>query len=253
MNNRNFLKKFSYFIFMLLALSLVTSSFIFDTHAQSPQKTSTPSAQINPILEKINAIKAEAASKAAELKSVISKNLQNKVYFGKIIRIDDTQITLQGRNNQKIVKVNEYTLYQEESNSKAKVDLTDLETDDFLASLGDVDDKNILNAKKIVRLRNSAAETKATVWGMVQNVNVNKISILRAGGKEFTVTLSSQTNIMLGSEEATIQDISQNKIIVVYGKTSSNALNADYIYIGSRGGNLKPIKQTATPSASAKN
>jgi hypothetical protein len=243
-----------YIIIVLFALFLsqpqALTRPVFAQQTPSPvTKSATGSAQVNPLLEKINAIKKEAASKAAELKNVVINKLQNKVYVGKILNIEGSKITLQGRSSQKIVLVNEYSAYEDKANPKSKLDLDNLEPNEYLATLGDVDDKNQLTAKKLVLIKAPSSSAKEVIWGQVQKINANQIELLANDGKLLTVTSSGQTEIRLGSEEATLKDITQNKIIVATGKLNGDKLNAEYIYIGSRGGTIKPIKNTATPSA----
>lgn len=240
------------FLIIFLSFLILHSAFLTPTLAQTPQ-TATSSAKVNPILEKINAIKQQAASKAAELKQIVSSKLQNKVFSGKIMNIDGSKLTLQGRVSEKIVLTNEYTAFENEANPRLKFDVTDLSSSDNIAALGDADDKNQLTAKKLVKLKSKPALPKDVVWGEVQKANANQIQILSKGGKTLTVISSGETQIMLGNDEATLKDISENKVILASGKLNGEKLSAEYIYIGSRGGTLKPIKVTATPSASVKN
>ncbi len=70
----------------LFLISLVLTSFIFqlisDTPLVSAKESSPAPSPISAVETKLNLLKQEIASKAAQIKSQISKKIQNKAYVG---------------------------------------------------------------------------------------------------------------------------------------------------------------------------
>jgi hypothetical protein len=227
----------------------------YPTFAASPSPTASASA--NPLKQKIEALKQEIASKAANLKAEIKEKLQNKAYFGPIIEVKDNSITITLKKNPKVVLVNEYTEYQDQSKLKKKqLTLKSLSPDDYIVALGDVDDKNNLTAKKIIKIDPLKQSSHRAVWGQIQSSQNPTITIKLKDGKTQSISIDEETQIFLGDKEASFVDIKVNKYLVASGKMDGNTLEASYIYLIPTTGftlpqNVKP-STPASPSASPK-
>lgn len=220
-------------------LQVLVYSFIFfvllSTAASSLNPTlaaeSTPSADIKLKLEEF---KKQAASKAAQLKDLIVKKMQNKAYVGTVESKSDSTLTLAVASAAKIVSINGDTVFV--SNVKAKkINQKNISSGDLLAALGDVDETGVLIAKKIVLLPKPDPNPKTFLAGQIISVS-DDLTILRD---------KDQKNIVakLPKSKAKINDF----VILTGSKDKNNIFQAKFIYITEE----KPLKQKkiATPSA----
>jgi hypothetical protein len=215
---------------------------VYPVYAQETE--STPSSTIQ---SKLKSLQEEIASKAAKIKQEITKRLQNKAYIGYVKSKSDHSITLAVKSGTKIITVNEYSLYADDftppKNSKAKPrkvsSLATLQPDDYIAALGDIDDSQILTAKKIVRINPPQTSDKQLEEGVVTQKTATKITIRKADNQTQPIAIDEDTTFQtLGktSNEEALQ-INQ-KIIVVLIKQSTDAQNpsnpsfkARYVYM----------------------
>lgn len=222
------------------------------TSSVSAAETSSKSASL---IDKINALKAEVASKAASLKAEVNKKLENKAYVGIITKVDSTSIVLAASTGTKNVLVNEYTSFQDNTASTKKTkpsfQTKDLKIDDTIAALGDVDDKEALVAKKVVKVK-KLTDPPTTFWGQIHSLTNSTIMIQPKGGDKISITTTPQTVFSLGKEEASINDVKINKFLSGVGtKIKDNKTDARYIYLIPSSGYFKPEKiKAATTSAS---
>lgn len=213
---------------------------------------SSPSSSIR---EKLEALKREVASKAALLKKEVTKKLNNKAYFGVVNIKDGEKLTIKKGDLSKSIQTNEYTIF--ESKSK-KTGLKDIVKDDFIVALGDVDDSNVLTAKKIVKLTKNPIVKRETIWGQVKKITDSNILVKDSKGKELKIAFStkqsfstSKTEFKLGDQEASSLDLKENRVIIAVGEMRDN-LVADFIYLIPVNGILKQEKaKVASPSAKA--
>ncbi len=193
------------------------------------------------LLEKLNILKKEIASKAASLKLDINKKLTNRFLSGEILSLNGNQITLSGQKNN-VVSVNEYTTYQNSTADKKgvrknKLELKDLITGDFIFALGDIDDKQILVARKIIKtdpLKSDngygSAPGKKTIWGRVQSAANSVIILKTKDGSEFKALTGPKTTYSSGKGEISPGDINTGSVLVVVGKTSGDFFQTGFIY-----------------------
>lgn len=150
-------------IIVLIAflLSIVNSQFL-----TSPVYAvdSTPSADIKAKLEQL---KKEIASKAALLKQEITKKLSDKAYIGKVSTKTDASLTITTISGLKNIKINQDTIFESNIKAKTKFSIKTLSPDDYIAALGDIDESEVLIAKKIVLLPPPAGNAKTVLWGQI--------------------------------------------------------------------------------------
>jgi hypothetical protein len=194
----------------------------------------------------------------------VTKKLQNKAYFGIITSIDGDKVMIAFQNRDFEAKTDEYTGFSSNLKSTKKVTaLKDFTKGDFVSALGDVDDKGILKAKKLIKSAPVASDSASLIWGVVQKVSGGTITVKMADSTDQIITSSGRNQTFLGQSEATLADIKMGRTIIAKGKQTTNAgLSSTYIYIVPPTADAKPEKvvestksassATASPSASSK-
>lgn len=204
------------------------------------EKQSSPSGSI---LEKLNELKTEIASKAAQIKAEVGKKIENKAWSGVITSKNIDLITIKSDKDDRKISVDEYTLFTT-GKIKDKGLLKDLAVGDFVVAIGDVDDKNILQAKKVLRSKKIVID-KRLIWGQITGFADTMIKLRSVdGNKELKTGIN--TDFWLGSKEASIQDAKKDKFLlaVIEGSTSAS-LNVSTIYFIPTTGYFKPEKKAS--------
>lgn len=214
---------------------------------------SSPSATLSPDLKiKLDDLKKEIASKAARLKQEMNRKLLNKAYVGIIKAKTETTLTLASKTGAKIVTINEDTVFESkikskpsQTGSKQKLSLKTLNEEDYIAALGDVDETQVLIAKKITLLP-APKETKTYFWGQIISASNKLITVLERNQKNIAVSFSD-ASVKKGDDAVTSDDLSLRDFVITTGVLNeSGILHAEFIYIIPQGGIIKP--KTATPS-----
>lgn len=207
---------------------------------------STPSSTLSPDLKiKLDDLKKEIASKAARLKQEMNRKLLNKAYVGIIKTKTETTLTLASKTGAKIVTINEDTVFESKIKSKQKLSLKTLNEEDYIAALGDVDETQVLIAKKITLLP-APKETKTYFWGQIISASNKLITVLERNQKNIAVSFSD-ASVKKGDDTVTSDDLSLRDFVITTGVLDeSGILHAEFIYIIPQGGIIKP--KTATPS-----
>lgn len=199
------------------------------------------------LLDKINALKKEIASKAADLKNEVSKKLQNKAYSGFVTEITDTSVLLDSGKN---ILVNEYTEYSSKVKSqKSKLTLKDFAPEDYVVALGDVDDKLQLKTKLLIKTQPLASDSSKLVWGQIISVFAGEITVKTRDNQEKDIQTTGATKFILGNDEASILDAKKGKFLVAKGKMQGEVLYARFVYYVPSVGFIKPEKKAASSSA----
>ncbi|MBI2595150.1 hypothetical protein HYW46_00245 [Candidatus Daviesbacteria bacterium] len=238
----------------LIAFLLLLFIFHFSFSTIFALEPATASASL---LEKLNTLKKEIASKAASLKLDLNKKLTNKLMTGQITGLDENRITINTKNGTKTATTNEYTLYQNNIVSKkgvrkSKISLKDFAVDDYILVLGDVDDKQALIAKKIIKSTLPEKNTLMIVWGKVISVTPSSITLKNKTGEQTNIGLNNQTALRRDADEITMADISINNLLVALGATNEGVLRARLIYQIPPNTMKAGKEKSATPSASPK-
>lgn len=168
---------------------------------------STPSAEIKSKLEEL---KKEIASKAAKFKQAVSQKLTNKAYVGKVENTTETSATLITKSGAKIISFNKDTVRPRK-----------LSQGDHVAALGDIDDTEVLNARKILLLP-KASTMKTYLWGGVVSRSGN---LLMLKDKNFNTHSISMAKVSLPKE------VKINKFVVVSGFAKDDILEASFIFV----------------------
>lgn len=234
---------------ILMAILFILFFWIPNTHAQTAtssasQQTAT---QSSTLLQKINEIKNQIASKAAEIKQEITQKIQNKAYIGKISDLSTSSISLLVRDETKTITVNEYTGFQIKKGKTIK----NLKKDDYIATLGDVDDKGMLIAKKIVKLDAPPATQSSIIWGITDSVSSTSATFKSRDNQTLKIVTNSNTVIKLSGKDAKLNQIGKDRSIVVVGRKSNDSIIAQFIYIVPNAGDILSNRSTS-PSATSK-
>lgn len=231
-------------VLCLLFLILSTTYHLFP--APSSAQTASPSGTL---LQKLNELKSEIASKAAQIKNDINKKIQDKAVFGQILKIEDDQIIIASLNNTKTVKYDEFTEILGTGGKKITIKI--LEENDNVAALGDVDDKNNLAAKRIVFMESVSTTSAEPVWGQIEKTTGSSIILKDKSGEKRTIITGGATVFYLGSNESSIADAKPEKFMVAKGTSlKDGSIRARFIYFIPSIGFIKPVQKTASNSAS---
>ncbi len=198
---------------------------------------------------KLEALKAEIASKAAQIKQQVDKKIDNKAWIGLVKSKTDTEVVQYYLDVNRVIIVNEYTTYS--TKAKGAGSLKDILAADFIVALGDVDDKNRLTARKILKQASPSANTVENVWGQIQSVNGSTIKLKSRDNIIVKINVSDKTHLTLGGDDASLGDARAEKFLVAVGqKTAEGAMNARFVYYIQSAGFMKPDRKLASPSAS---
>ena len=219
-------------------------------------KDATPAASLTPIQQKLENLKQEIASKAAQIKSEISQKISNKAYAGVISQIQDQPhatasaklITLTTSKGNKVVSVNDFTIYQDSSNPKKAMTVKNFSQGDYVAALGDVDDNQLLTAKKLIKAKPPKVDTNQALWGQIQSVGTGTILLVNRDNKKINLAVDN-ADFRVASDEATLRDVIPGNFLISLGTAVQNNRSvSDFIYLINPNGDLKI--HVATPSAS---
>lgn len=234
------MRKATVIIGVLLAFLLPVAYNLSPVYAND----STPSADIKAKLEEL---KKEIASKAAQLKQIVDRKLRDKAYIGKVKSKSTNSLTLAADSGPKIVSLNQDTIFKSNVKGKTKFSQKTLAEEDYISALGDTDETGVLIAKKIILTPPPSDTQKAYLWGQVISVSDNLVTLKSADSKNISATLPAQSEVKLS-----------DFIILTGNKNKNDVFKAGYVYVIPQGGILKPKKvatpsaQTATPSAKPK-
>lgn len=217
---------------IIVAITLLTFNFtLYTTTAVAVD--STPSADIK---IKLDELKKEIASKAAQLKQAVNLKLKDKTYIGQIKTKTETDITLATDYGPKIVNINQDTNF--DSNiKKKKYSAKLISEEDHVAALGDVDENGVLTARKVVLLPTTDSRPKTYLWGQIAAVSDKLLTIRDRNFKNIAASLQNSTTVKMG-----------DFVILTGSLNKNNFFDTDFVYIIPQGGILKP-KKIATPSA----
>ncbi len=233
------MRKFTIF-FLFFAFYILHSTFyiptalaVESTPSADPLRQSDSEASIKIKLEEL---KKEIASKAAKLKLDIDKKLTNKAYVGKIKTKSATSVTLATKTGPKIVSINQDTEFESKLKGK-KFSQKAISEEDFVVALGDIDETDVLTAKKILLIAEPKESGKNSVWGQVVAISDQLITLKTREGKNMAVTLPPTSSVKL------------NEFVILTGIMGKNEIfDAEFVYVIPQGAILNP-KKLATPSA----
>ena len=228
----------------ILSLILNSHSLILPAYAQqaSPSaavevKEATPPG----ILNKIEDLKREIASRAADLKSEIDKKTQNKALIGKANVITTDSMTLETKNGSKTIRLSEYTIYQNTSSQKTKKAFTknDIKTDDQIVCLGDIDEKGIMTAKKVVKVDPIITKKRNFILGTINTNDSKSITLQLKDHSLKTFQIDPKLVVRQGKDEGTLGDIKQSKRAIVLTNDKEEII---FVYLSTMNG----VSKTST-------
>lgn len=229
-------------LWLTILLLLFTIYYLPPTiSAREASTSASPSASL---IEKINSIKAEIASRAASFRLDVDKKIQNKAVAGVVKSISETELEIITKDGERTFLIDDFTAFESKSKKPATPaggsSLTDIDNEDFIVGLGDLDDKNRLAAKKIIKLAFLPKDRAKFVWGQVKSVNNTTITLEGKDKQKILVTVIAQNSSYTSGndEEASFSDIKVNKHIIAKGKfndakgeNAPKVLQSDFIYI----------------------
>ncbi|MBI2011767.1 hypothetical protein HYS91_03290 [Candidatus Daviesbacteria bacterium] len=225
-----------YIVFSILYIGVLVF-LSFPVFAQEATKSASPSSSL---IEKLNQLKAEIASKASQLKKEVNKKLENKAIAGVIDSITDDQINLATKNGNKTIVLNEYTIFEI---NERDVDLEDFKEEEYIVALGDFDDKENLVAKKVIKLDEEDYSPKEIVWGQIQSLSPLSLILRNKDHKDLNILINRNTSYYLGPDEITYSQINSKTFAALTGQLNEDqSIRAGFIYIIPSGGILKSNK-----------
>lgn len=246
---------------------LVLASIIFQKAAVAVESTpsANPASNSASLVEKLNQLKTEIASKAAKIKSEVNKKINNKLVLGEVKTIgqpNNTSLDLlvdTKFGNQKVL-INEYTFLQNGflKSKKNNLMLKDISTGTKLVALGDIDDNNNLNARKIIKVENLYPNQKISGNGTVQNVQTDSVRLNSKDNKITNLKIYKDTKIILRDQQinSTDQIMEGQSVAFVGTSMDTGQIKARILFVNSGVKVMKksrPIedRQTATPSSTS--
>lgn len=184
---------------------------------------SSPSANIQ---TKLKALQNDIASKAAKLASQVSQKIQNRVYVGYVNIKSEQGLTLDTHTGSKSAKLNQYTQFVGKNFT-----LKNMKTGEYIAVLGDMDEKSVITAQKVVKLTSPTQKEKQIIWGVVTEKSPNHINLKNSQGKHVEVVPSSNTIYQRGKDKANLVDVKVDNTIVVVALKDNDKLKVRFVYI----------------------
>ena len=204
---------------------------------------STPSAEVK---TKLKDMQEEIASRAAQIKQDVSKKLQNRIALGFIKSKSDTSLTLAAESGTKMVNVNEYTEYAGKTGKgNLKVTLKNLATEDYIIALGDMDETEVLTAKKIVKTASPSGEVRKFVFGQVVSVGDHTITLQDKQGQKISLKTNKQTTYRFGKNSGSRDDLKIGLPIIASTKFV-------YIFPYETTPSISPAEKSTTSSSKKK-
>lgn len=190
---------------------------------------STPSSSIQ---SKLKALQEEIASRAANIKNEVSKRLFNKAYTGAITNKDGLSLTINLKTGTGNIIVNEFTEYIIKSKKLVgDAGLKNLAVADNIAALGDVDDKGVLTAKRIIKITKPLIPKKI-IHGNLASITTSSATLKDPQNNQISLNFDKNTNYQIGKSDGNFTDIKLNKwIIAVTEEINPQTLLAKFIYI----------------------
>lgn len=215
------LKLFTILLAVYLHLSPNNHVGFFRLNSLYPVYAQTDSTNSSNIQRKIEELKKEIASKAAKLKTEINKKLQNKAISGAVDSVDleNNKISLNTTSGITNIETFDFTSFTNQKTSKKTLTIKELKKDDYLVALGDLNDKGILTAKKVIVTEKVDNSGLTILWGQVQSIQGNSIVIKTATEKLATIQVLATALIRSGQDsESLLTDIKPGQVIIATGK-----------------------------------
>ncbi|MDD2823368.1 MAG: hypothetical protein PHQ59_04805 [Candidatus Daviesbacteria bacterium] len=208
-------------------LFLILNSLIFIPVAKAAD--SSPSASIQ---SKLKALQEEIASRAANIKNEVSKKLFNRAYVGTVKNKDTNSITVTLKSNSGNINTNEFTEYVIKSKTLiGSSGLKNITTSDSIAALGDIDDKGVLTAKRIIKLT-KPNNPKKVIYGKLTSVATSSATLKDFQDNQFSITFDKNTDYQVEKSKGIFNDIKVNTLIIaVTEQTTPDTLLTKFVYI----------------------
>lgn len=202
---------------------------------------SSPSADIQ---SKLKDLQAEIASRAANMKNEVNKKLQNKAFNGILATKNTETLTINLKTGTGNININEFTEYIIKGKKLIGNDgLKNLAVADPFVALGDVDDKGVLTAKRIIKLTKPVT-AKKVVYGIITETSKDKTVLKTLQGDQFSITFDKNTDYQLGKNDGSFDDVKTNQWIIAEIEGGV----AKFVYIFPTSITVKPKVSSPSPT-----
>ena len=174
-----------------------------------------------------------------------------KAYIGTVTDISNKTIQLKNKNDeiQLISFSGETTLVKIDKTSQ-NIKIDDLSIADFIVAMGYVGENQTLEAERILSLKPPASPGRNAVFGFVENVSKNQISLKDQNNNEYTFVFDSKTQVTLQKEGEIIKsknsEIEKGDNLIIMFRKDEERLLARRIHIVSQ------LTPSPTPADSEK-
>ncbi len=159
-----------------------------------------------------------------------------KLYTGTIT--DITGQTIQMRNDKgtiEQVSVSDTTTYVKTGKTQADIKFTDLAIGDFVATLGSISSKDLMQATRII-VTQPINDTRKITKGVVVQKTTKLLTIKTITGDEMALDTSGQVNLLLVDTSGVVKrarssDLVADKTVIVMSVTSGKTISARSIFI----------------------
>lgn len=239
---------------LFITLFIVHSSlFIKPVFAQEASPSASPEASNSGVMTKLDEIKKEIASRAADLKAEIDKKIGNKAFSGKYAGLSIDTVTIDSELGTRSVRINEYTVFEDQTGAKSKKAFTidSFKNEDLVIALGEVDEKGAMTAKKLIKVSKLKPHSFSYVLGQINKSEPRKLTLKTRTGVEQIISFGPSTLIKNDTKDGVADDLRLTREIIAV-MPGQEASQSSFIYILPVEG-LKPVVEvtaTASPSAS---
>lgn len=212
--------------FQVFGLFLVSDSYAQTASSSGEVKAEAIASSSSDLKSKIKALQDEIASKASQLKNEISDKLQNKAYIGLLKNYDDNSATITYLGDDLSIKINQYTQYS----GKKITNLKSFSNGDYVAALGDVDDNDILTAKRLIKLPDAKPPNKKAILGTIISVTDRTLSIQASDNKSYVINVKPTTTFQSADSQISFSALKATRqVIIVVEDVSASPLTARFV------------------------
>lgn len=163
-----------------------------------------------------------------------------RAFVGKITQISNSALTIETKTGIKQVKVTDKTVIVQVDNGKSKtIKEADLAVGNFVVAMGYTENKDTIEARRILTMSDDPLEVRRPVYGIVQSVKDGTFAVKHPKKDEtWTVKTSSKTEVTLKTDgkmgKSEIKSIAEGDRIIAVGTSVKNTtftINAELIHV----------------------
>lgn len=117
-----------------------------------------------------------------------------KAYFGTLTDLTDTTYEIRSRTGEiQLISYSKETTYVRVGSSEKEVDSEDAAIGDYMVAMGYVNDKQVLEAKRIILTDSIELDTREANYGKIDNITSGQITITTHSGTVQTIKVNKNT------------------------------------------------------------